>query len=325
MTNDTLGSPRVITDGSGTIISRRDFMPFGEEISAIGGRTSGLGYQSDATRQKFTGYERDNETDLDFAQARMYSNKLGRFTTVDPIMMEKKRLVDPQAINLYVYTRNSPLNHIDPDGEKFKGTDDQEVIIKQEKVNGEKIWVIKSNNASKDLQELVGLINSSGSKTASKMFNDLNKHSTMINLVIDKTTTMSQKEKNNQIYTSGLHQPHDKNGPLEFNDQTDKFDGKADPTSDNKAYREATITLFQKKLEEDGYSGDELGARLVTIFGHEARHDLDPKQIQAGITGTGSNSVWHPEKNSKPVKNSPDYIEEKIKKEIEQKKGIKIR
>ncbi len=32
MTTDHLGSPRVITDKSGNVISRRDFMPFGEEI-----------------------------------------------------------------------------------------------------------------------------------------------------------------------------------------------------------------------------------------------------------------------------------------------------
>lgn len=33
-TTDHLGSPRVITDASGQVISRRDFMPFGEEIYA---------------------------------------------------------------------------------------------------------------------------------------------------------------------------------------------------------------------------------------------------------------------------------------------------
>ncbi len=32
LTTDHLGSPRVITDKNGNVISRRDFMPFGEEI-----------------------------------------------------------------------------------------------------------------------------------------------------------------------------------------------------------------------------------------------------------------------------------------------------
>ena len=40
LTSDTLGSPRVITDTAGNVTSRRDFMPFGEEIANLGNRTS---------------------------------------------------------------------------------------------------------------------------------------------------------------------------------------------------------------------------------------------------------------------------------------------
>jgi hypothetical protein len=64
VTTDHLGSPRVITDKNGNVISRRDFMPFGEEISRA---NSG----NDSIRKKFTGYEKDTETNLDFAEARM--------------------------------------------------------------------------------------------------------------------------------------------------------------------------------------------------------------------------------------------------------------
>ena len=60
LTNDHLGSPRITTDAVGAVISRRDFRPFGEEIA----RTN---YGADNVRQKFTGYERDIESDLDFA------------------------------------------------------------------------------------------------------------------------------------------------------------------------------------------------------------------------------------------------------------------
>jgi RHS repeat-associated protein len=84
---DMLGSPRVITDANGQVISRRDFMAFGEEITAnVGGRTTGNKYgQSDSVRQRFTGYERDSESGLDYAQARYFSSKHGRFTRVDPL------------------------------------------------------------------------------------------------------------------------------------------------------------------------------------------------------------------------------------------------
>lgn len=317
-TNDHLGSPRINTDATGQVISRHDYRPFGEEIARTG-------YGSDTIRKQFTGYERDAEIGLDFAQARYYATHFGRFNSVDPIMMEKKRLIDPQAINLYVYTRNNPLKYIDPDGEKYKGTDGKAVIIKREKVDGKKVWVIKSNNASKDLQKLVGLINDSGSRTANNMFGKLNKHETMINIVIDSTTSRSQEEISGGSTTIGLHQPHDKNGPLTYNSATDKFDGKADQSADDKsAYREATITLFEKKMGELGYSGERLNGQLVSTFGHEARHDLDPMQVQAGLTGTGSNDIWHPEKNGKPRKRSPDYFDQKIERQIERKKGITI-
>lgn len=108
-TADHLGSPRILTDQNGTTISRRDFMPFGEEIARSA-------YGSDTVRQKFTGYERDGETDLDFAQARMYAQRLGRFTAADPLYFTPQRVVDPQQLSLFAYVRNNPLRFVDPTG-----------------------------------------------------------------------------------------------------------------------------------------------------------------------------------------------------------------
>jgi RHS repeat-associated protein len=108
LTNDHLGSPRITTDGNGGVVSRRDFMPFGEEIYRPNQGT-------DKVRQKFTGYERDVETDLDFAQARMYHKNHGRFTSVDPLMASA-RISNPKTWNRYVYALNNPLRYIDPDG-----------------------------------------------------------------------------------------------------------------------------------------------------------------------------------------------------------------
>jgi RHS repeat-associated protein len=115
LTSDTLGSPRVITDNTGNVTSRRDFMPFGEEIANLGNRTSASGYQTDSTRQKFTGYEKDNETDLDYAKARMFRNGLGRFTSPDQLL-SSGRPNSPQTWNRYVYVLNNPLILIDPTG-----------------------------------------------------------------------------------------------------------------------------------------------------------------------------------------------------------------
>jgi RHS repeat-associated protein len=107
-----------LTDQNGQVISRRDFLPFGEEIqSGIGGRNSAQGYGGqDSIRQKFTGYERDTESDLDYAQARYYNKNHGRFTSVDPLMASGDP-TNPQTWNRYIYCLNNPLIFIDPTGE----------------------------------------------------------------------------------------------------------------------------------------------------------------------------------------------------------------
>ena len=119
LTTDHLGSPRVITDDNGEVISRRDFMPFGEELGAgVGARAANQQYSvvgSDNIRQRFTGYEKDDESGLDFAEARMYKNKHGRFTAVDPLLASANG-ANPQTFNRYIYTGNNPVNHTDPSG-----------------------------------------------------------------------------------------------------------------------------------------------------------------------------------------------------------------
>ena len=105
---DMLGSPRVITNQSAQVVSRRDFMPFGEDLSRPN-------YGTDNLRQKFTGYEKDNETGLDFAEARYYNNSVGRFTAVDPLLASGKS-ANPQTFNRYIYSLNSPLKLSDPSG-----------------------------------------------------------------------------------------------------------------------------------------------------------------------------------------------------------------
>ncbi|MGH9962251.1 MAG: RHS repeat-associated core domain-containing protein, partial [Pyrinomonadaceae bacterium] len=78
-------------------------------------RTIALGYTGDAIRQRFTSYERDSETGLDFAQARYYANMQGRFASVDPLMASASA-GNPQTWNRYAYVGNDPLNATDPSG-----------------------------------------------------------------------------------------------------------------------------------------------------------------------------------------------------------------
>jgi RHS repeat-associated protein len=122
MVTDQLDTPRMIFDKTGSLsaTTRHDYLPFGEEVYANTGlRTTTQGYTaagysaSDKARQKFTQYERDSETGLDFAQARYHSNAQGRFTSVDPLSGHP---VYPQSWNGYAYVGNNPLNATDPTG-----------------------------------------------------------------------------------------------------------------------------------------------------------------------------------------------------------------
>jgi RHS repeat-associated protein len=135
-TEDALGSVRVVTNSFGEIKSRRDFLPFGEELYAgLASRNTNQKYSSntDDTRKKFATYQRDAETGLDFAQSRYYSPMHGRFTSPDEFKGGPDELFDfeddassnptfyadltnPQSLNKYQYGYNNPYKFNDPTG-----------------------------------------------------------------------------------------------------------------------------------------------------------------------------------------------------------------
>jgi len=83
-------------------------MPYGEEIARTG-------YGQDSVREKFATYERDEETDLDFAQARYFNTALGRYHSPDPETAGAD-FAEPQSWNGYSYVVNNPLMYADPLG-----------------------------------------------------------------------------------------------------------------------------------------------------------------------------------------------------------------
>lgn len=129
LVQDHLGSTRMVLDESGRLtddtatptvneaVIRHDFLPFGEEVPATAGRrTAAQGYGiSNDPRQKFTGYERDDESGLDFAQARYYASVQGRFASPDPLLASGQ-IADPQSWNRYSYVGNRPTIITDPSG-----------------------------------------------------------------------------------------------------------------------------------------------------------------------------------------------------------------
>jgi len=104
---DATGSVRMITDVNGQVMTRYDYLPFGQDWPdppAV----------QDARR--FAGKERDPATGFDYFGGRYYANGSGRFTTVDPILDVEQAQVDPQRWNRYAYVTNRPLRFTDPDG-----------------------------------------------------------------------------------------------------------------------------------------------------------------------------------------------------------------
>jgi RHS repeat-associated protein len=65
---------------------------------------------------KFSGKERDHESELDYFGARYYDHSHYRFISTDPIINKEEALSNPQLWNLYSYCRNNPVTYLDFDG-----------------------------------------------------------------------------------------------------------------------------------------------------------------------------------------------------------------
>jgi RHS repeat-associated protein len=98
-------SERLTLDASGNVVGRQAHLPFGEE----------LGTSGEQEKHKLTNYERDTETGWDYAANRVDSLTIGRFSQADPYRASGY-IVDPQSWHRYRYSRNDPVNWIDPKG-----------------------------------------------------------------------------------------------------------------------------------------------------------------------------------------------------------------
>jgi len=106
---DHLGSTRLLTGMSGSVIQVLDYLPFGELNSSDPGYTS----------HEFTGDQRDAETtasDLHHAQFRQYSPPMARWMTPDPAGLAAVDPSNPQSWSRYPYVLNNPVVLTDPTG-----------------------------------------------------------------------------------------------------------------------------------------------------------------------------------------------------------------
>ena len=108
---DHLGSTHKITRSDGNVAYRAEYDPHGQRIlewSDIGVTT--------LNSHKFTGHEWDWATNLEYANARMYSHNRARFMQVDRLGVTGARARYPQKLNRYAYVHNDPINFVDRNG-----------------------------------------------------------------------------------------------------------------------------------------------------------------------------------------------------------------
>lgn len=107
-TSDQINSTRVILDSNGTKV-------YSAVYDAYGGVLNTSPFEYDPVL-KFSGKERDHESELDNFGARYYNHSHSQFISTDPIINKEEALYNPQLWNLYSYCRNNPVTYLDPDG-----------------------------------------------------------------------------------------------------------------------------------------------------------------------------------------------------------------
>ena len=102
-----LGSASLELDDMGSVISYEEYTPYGStSYQAVD-----QGIKAAAKRYRYTGKERDEETEFTYHGARYYAAWLGCWTAGDPAGLG-------DGVNIYRYCRNSPNVLVDHDGQE---------------------------------------------------------------------------------------------------------------------------------------------------------------------------------------------------------------
>ena len=106
MHEDPVTKSKRTTDNSGNVVSAVELDPWGADTNRSGNQA----FQP----KKYTSYDRDGNG-TDEAMFRRYNRKNSRFDQPDPYE-GSYHLTDPQTFNRYAYTKNDPVNFVDPSG-----------------------------------------------------------------------------------------------------------------------------------------------------------------------------------------------------------------
>src|SRR5262249_29128689 len=120
-----LGSAGLELDNQAQIISYEEYSPYGStSYQAVRRQTD------TSKRYRYTGKERDEESGFYYHGARYYLAWLGKWTSCDPEGVA-------EGTNLFVYSKNSPITTIDPNGASSKKVSEliSKVIPEKPKLN----------------------------------------------------------------------------------------------------------------------------------------------------------------------------------------------
>ena len=109
---DHLGSTAAVTDGSGAVIERDAYDPWGKRRNLNGSDDTSCSLPSVALRG-YTGHEHIDSECLINANARIYDPTIGRFMSPDTFVSDADNLQDR---NPYSYANDRPLTLTDPTG-----------------------------------------------------------------------------------------------------------------------------------------------------------------------------------------------------------------
>ncbi|WP_339106880.1 RHS repeat-associated core domain-containing protein [Roseovarius rhodophyticola] len=124
---DHLGSTHTVTNEHARLEQVLGYYPYGEE------RTNGT-FGTTENNNRYTGYDHDEETGLNYAGARYQSGPEARFTSQDPVALKigdwgdmnadaaiplPDYFRDPQRFNTYAYAGNNPIKNVDLTGKDY--------------------------------------------------------------------------------------------------------------------------------------------------------------------------------------------------------------
>ena len=285
---DHLGNIREVVSENGTIEQVTHYYPFGAPYSDSSVTNPALQPYKYNSKEFDTAYKLNT---YDYG-ARQYDPLLTVWHGVDPLC-EKD-----YATGAHVYCRNNPLRFVDVDGKRIIGLS-----------IGSHGDIIIGEDATKDVQRIA--IAMMGTSTGTRMLKDMVESKTTVDIILSPETCMGTLPNGIEVtYAETVQGNYDKN----------------DNYGQYIAYGQyrlkvATIKLYlgsiewstkEKGNDNYGLSTDEV---IGIEAGHEAVHATDIQEIDKDKKYEQKYRTVRPDREDKP-----NMIEEKIRKEIRDKK-----